>query len=138
MTLSPSEICIEVADIIDFDSERFDMNMWEETTDCGTVACIAGHVALMHQDGKAANYGDHATLFGGKIWRERQGSRLGLTKRAADSLFDPLSSLWMNAPKLEGDIRYSLVLRQMAKELEASRRIIGPAKLEQIVEEALI
>ena len=136
MTLSPAETCRKVADIIDYENERFSMSTWETTEDCGIVACIAGHVALLHQDGKAANR-DAGVRFPGEAWRERQGSRLGLNKQASSALFNPSSVLWRNAPEKEGSIRYSRVLRQLEKELEASERIVGPVKLKRIVAEAL-
>ena len=149
MTFSPSETCREVADIIDFESERFHIGNWERSDSCGTTACIAGHTALLHMDGMD-KHRDNVTVrnvpFGNKQedfwptneWIVRQGQRLGLTEKAADVMFDPSSHFWEghNANRL--DLRYSQLLRQLEKELEDrdSDDLIDVEELEQIAVEA--
>ena len=153
MTLSPAETCRAVADIIDFDSDRFHIGSWEQSDSvCGTTACIAGHTALLHNDGMAKNR-DHVYVmenpfnrrrgehfWPGGEWVARQGQRLGLTEKAAAAMFDPVSYFWKrhNANRL--DIRYSQVLRQLEKELEDrdSDDLIDEEELEQIAVEALL
>ena len=146
-TLSPSETCRRVADIIDFESERFDIGYWEQEDICGTTACIAGHTALLHQDGMA----DHPTMTEeimesvrtfkpGLGWRIRQAERLGLTDEAGSEMFFQDSELWSKHKPKRKDIRYSKVLRQLEKELadrDSSEGLIDVAELEQIAEEAL-
>ena len=151
MTLSPAETCRSVADIIDFESDRFHIGSWEESDSfCGTTACIAGHTALLHSDGKEHNrdnvcafvdiYGNERENFWpGDEWVLRQGERLGLSEKAAEVMFDPISYFWLrhNANRL--DSRYSKVLRQLEKELEDrdSDDLIDVEELEKIAEEAL-
>ena len=150
MTLSPAETCRAVADIIDFDSDRFHIGNWESRDRCGTTACIAGHTALLHNDGmekhrdwisvRSAPFGNNREDFWpGEEWIARQGQRLGLTEKAADVMFDPDSYFWKrhNADIL--DLRYSQVLRQLEKELEDrdSDDLIDEEELEQIAVEAL-
>ena len=149
MTLSPAETCRRVADIIDFENEKFDIQRWEHQTDCGTTACIAGHTALLHQDGLDANKRFVLTtekndgtqdmeLRPGQTWRNRQAARLGLTPEAGGMLFSP-AVLWDCSDKDLGALRYSLVLRQLEKELENrdSDDLIGLTELTEIAFEAL-
>ena len=83
MTLSPAETCRQVADIIDFESERFAMDHWEHEKGCGTTACIAGHAALLHSDGISENQRFLVSVLSQKYfapdwrWQDRQGRRLG-------------------------------------------------------------
>lgn len=132
MELTPAETCRKVADIVDYDNERFNMGAWQiNEPDCGTIACIAGHTALLH--------GDPMLSFAPEAeWIERQGRRLGLTPPAASAMFNPMSELWVwmiGDPR--GDICFSLVLRRLEKEMAASKRLVGRKKLKRLAEEAL-
>lgn len=149
MTLSSSETCRRVADIIDYESERFSMHCWQDTTDCGTTACIAGHTALLHNDGVkvnrdmaafGSNYrGEFLYLTPNTEWRDRQSRRLGLTENAGATLFNPLSGFWRMLNEVEENIRYSKVLRQLEKELADRDEgdLVNEYELEQIAKEAL-
>ena len=69
-------------------------------------------------------------------WKVRQGRRLGLTGAACSNLFHPRSSIW----KYDGDgNRYSMVLRQLEKELSIrdAGNFIDVGELRKIAEEAL-
>ena len=146
MTLSPAETCRQVADIIDFESERFAMDHWEHEKGCGTTACIAGHAALLHSDGISENQRFLVSVLSQKYfapdwrWQDRQGRRLGLDEEASVKMFDPHSNdFWERHNCFEENIRYSKVLRQLSKELEDREEgdLIDLAELEQIAEEAL-
>ena len=133
-TLSPAETCRKVADIIDFESERFDMNVWSAETDCGTVACIAGHASILHSD-ELFQCND----LDGSSWIDRQAARLGVTSDAGDRLFFDRSMFWRRH-NIDRESRcYSQVLRQLGKELEdrGEDDLIDVDELEQIAEEAL-
>lgn len=151
MPLSPSETCRKVADIIDYESERFYMGFWEELSDdCGSTACIAGHTALLHNDGMDKHRDNVIVInapFGKKEedfcptneWIVRQGQRLGLTEKAADVMFDPSSHFWERHNAKRRDHRYSKVLRQLEKELENREddsSLIDLEELKQIAVEA--
>lgn len=149
LTLSPAETARKVADIIDYENERFSIQRWELQTGCGTTACIAGHTALLHQDGLDANKRFVFTteksngtreleLKPGSAWMDRQASRLGLTSKAGRFLFSP-AALWDYFTPDLGSLRYSLVLRQMVKELEHRdpNDMIDIPELKQIAEKAL-
>ena len=146
--LSPAETCRKVADIIDYETDRFDMGFWETTSDCGTTACIAGHTALLHNDGMNQHpsfwvqnsYGTATSLCPpNREWETRQGRRLGLDEEAAEEMFRSLSDLWMRHNEHEMNWRYSRMLRHLEKELEDREEgnLIDLADLEQIAEEAL-
>ena len=134
-SLSPSETCRSVADIIDFDSERFDMNTWSVETDCGTTACIAGHTAVLHND-KLFQCND----FAGESWIDRQAARLGVTSAAGDRLFFDRSMFWRRHNIDRENSYYSQVLRQLSKELEDREDgdLIDLEELEKIASEALV
>ena len=145
MTLTAAETCRRVADIIDFEPDRFYVGQWEMQDSCGTTACIAGHTALLHNDGIAENkklvfkFDDETSLSPDSEWIVRQGQRLGLTEKAADVMFDPGLYLWRRYNPDRRNHRYSRVLRQLEKELEDrdSDDLIDVDELEQIAEEAL-
>ena len=140
MTLSPAETCRAVADIIDSDPERFNMAFWEHRSDCGTTACIAGHAALLHNDGWIqSRYGSTTSLCPpNDEWEIRQGRRLGLTEEAAKEMFRSLSDLWLCHNEHGMNWRYSRMLRQVEKELEDREDgdLIDLEYLKQIAEEA--
>ena len=152
MTLSPSETCRKVADIIDYENSRFNVGNWEQNDSvCGTTACIAGDTALLHNDGKEQHQ-DHVCAFVNIYGREqenfwtddewvaRQGQRLGLTEKAANAMFDPVSHFWKRHNENRLDHRFSQILRQLEKELEDSKdgSLIDENKLDRIAEEALL
>ena len=149
--LSPAETCRSVADIIDFDAVRFNIRTWERSDSvCGTTACIAGHTALLHSDGKEhhrGNVSEDVDIHGEKQenfwpdseWIVRQGQRLGLTEKAADVMFDPSCHFWERHNAKRRDHRYSKVLRQLEKELENREddsSLIDLEELKQIAVEA--
>ena len=140
MTLSPPETCRKVADIIDFENERFDISVFQEERECGTAACIAGHTALLHGDrlngGRPVLNWDDAC----GEWLFRQGRRLGLTQFAARRLFYPANhTRWLGKNASGNDRRYSLLLRQLEKELadRDSGDLIDTYELDSIIAEAL-
>lgn len=138
MTLSPSETCRHVADIVDFENERFDISIFQEERECGTVACIAGHTALLHEDSRSRK--DEIRHIRADSWIVRQGRRLGLTPAAACQLFYSAYHIrWLGVNSPANDRRYSLLLRQLEKELEDRDEddLIDVEELEQIAEEAL-
>ena len=148
-TLTAAETCRKVADIIDFKQERFSMAAWEFHTECGTQACIAGHVAILHNDGikfnseMAYQTPGYTNFNPNHEWKVRQGRRLGLTSEAAMCLFAPSSHIWRNLGTNEprGDeYRYSKVLRRLEKELEHrdSEELVVLAELESIANKALL
>ena len=156
MTLSPAETCRAVADIIDFESERFDFEKCELQSDCGTVACIAGHTALLHQDGmdfllhqdgseENASYiytpsfrDGERQFFPDHQWRDRQARRIGLTEAVGEQMFYPTSDFWQKHNKNSENLPISKVLRQLEKELEDrdSDDLIDEEELEKIAVEA--
>ena len=133
-TLSPAETCRQVADIIDYESERFSMHCWEDTTAWGTVACITGHTAILHSD-ELFQCNDLA----GESWIDRQAARLGVTSDAGDRLFFDGSMFWRRHNIDRENRRYSKVLRQLGKELEDRDEddLIDVEELNRIAEEAL-
>ena len=142
MTLTPAETARKVADVIDYENERFDMGVFQEERDCGTVGCIAGHTALLHGDTRlvwdntSGGWGDDSN----GEWLFRQGFRLGLTHIAACRLFYPANHTgWPGEYLSVDDRRYSLVLRQLEKELadRAAGDLIDREELDQIIMEAL-
>ena len=149
MTLSPSETCRKVADIIDFEPDRFWMEHWERTAGCGSTACIAGHTAMLHNDGLKENKNmagvgyDHggAILYLGtnREWRARQSRRLGLTEEAGTILFYPVSYFWEQNNASGENWCYSQVLHQIAKEVEDRDEddLIDIDELDRIAAEAL-
>ena len=129
-TLTPSETCQQVANIIDSEPHRFDMDQWE--SECGTKACIAGHTAILHGD--AAGQGDVSSL-----WMDRQAHRLGLTATAGDEMFRR-SFMWLEHNTSDENVRYSKVLRQLGQELEnrdKNQQHINRRELHRIAKEAL-
>lgn len=105
-SLSAADTCRAVADIIDFEPESFDMQSW----DCGTTACIAGHIGRLHGDiylysPIAANNSDER----GDEWQTRQAERINLLDRDSRYLF---------AIGEESNRTLSDMLRQMSKELD--------------------
>ena len=115
MTVEQAEVCYKVADIIDFDSDRFNMGLWEEDFTCGTVACIAGHIGLFHNDSHGilmerthrmsqASADEHL-----EHWHRRQADRIGLNPDAGDVLF---LSTEMTNPEL------SELMRKLGKAVE--------------------
>ena len=145
-SLSPSETCLRVADIIDFESARFQIGTWQTTT-CVTTACIAGHTALLHNDGLNENpslqvrgYGGSKTILSPTPeWERRQAERLGLAEKAADGLFGRDSRFWIRYNADKENVRYSKVLRQLADELEGrdEGELVELKELERIASEAL-
>ena len=151
MPLSPAETARKVADIVDYETERFDMGTWELQADCGTTACIAGHTALLHQDGlDSKQYRQDAFIHpDGKRelvstdtgWKDRQAGRLGLTGEAGDLLFHEASNIWNwdeAGDDPEDKTRFSKVLRQIEKELadRDADDLIDEDELKRIAEEA--
>ena len=146
-TLSPAETCRKVADIIDFESDRFDMDFWEPTSDCGTTACIAGHTALLHNDGmnqypsfqiESRDGKTVSFLSPDETWEDKQGERLGLTPEASGIIFRDSSAFWSRHNDRRKNWRFSQVLRQLSKELDDREDgdLVDLADLEQIAEEA--
>ena len=127
--LTASETCRRVANIIDFEPDRFDMAHWAKTGSCGTTACIAGHTALLHNDFELDSPG----------WKERQAGRLGLTIDAGEKIFHQSWRFWDRYNEGRENIRYSKVLRQLEKELEGrdEGELVGEIELDRIAEEAL-
>ena len=145
--LSPAETCRKVADIIDFAPDRFDFGKSELQSDCGTVACIAGHTALLHQDGSEDNasyiytpsFGDgERQFFPDHQWRDRQARRLGLSEDVGEQMFYPTSDFWQKHNKNSENLPISKVLRQLEKELadRDTDELVDIEELEQIAEEA--
>lgn len=146
MTLTPAETCRKVADIIDHKNSRFGMGWWLRYTPCGTVACIAGHTALLHSDGIERNPhlasspdGNRRSLSPDTAWEDRQAARLGLKPTASSLMFNPNSSIWRSSRKTGTD-HYSLTLRLMAEKLEKhdrKSRTISARELTKIAQKAL-
>ena len=145
--LSPAETCRKVADIIDFEPKRLDMRHWEcYTSDCGTTACIAGHVGLLHHDGMATHPTDtdryvsgHKIFYPNRTWKIRQAVRLGLTVQAGEEMFTH-GAMWRKHNPYREPIRFSKVLRQLGKELEdrdENNQFINRRELNRIAKEAL-
>lgn len=132
MTLTPAETCREIAEIIENEPHRFNPRCWQYDTFCGTVACIAGHTALLHGDGIDANPDlaseDTKSLIPDAGWYYRQAARLGLKPEASTMLFSPIYGLTNE--------RYIRLLRFMAEKLEKSGRLIGVRKLHKIAAKA--
>ena len=103
MAYEHAELARQVADIIDFQPEIFNMQSY----DCGTTACIAGHIGRLtgdlFLDDKLPSH---------IVWRERQGAKIGLDGEAAWMLFS--SSRFLNLSNTE----LSEVLRRIAKAAE--------------------
>lgn len=148
MTLTPAETCRKVADIIDCEQERFDMRFFQEESECGTVACIAGHAALLHGDGMntaaedgtvVADGNGHYSFLPSDEWIYRQGFRLGLTEFTAWRLFCSAEHPWLSENAAENPRRYSLVLRQLAEELAGREEgnLIDIVELDLIAAESL-
>ena len=147
MALTASETCRQIADIIDFESERFDICSWEhQDINCGTTACIAGHIALLHDDGMNRNQDLVYNMQDGSRnlkpdieWRLRQGRRIGLRADAAEQIFNPGGSFWSRYNNDKRDDGFSAVLRQLEKELidREDSSLIDIQELHQIAENAL-
>ena len=137
--LSPSETCRKVADIIDFDSDRFYMGSWEKQNECGTTACIAGHAAELHGDRINLSSDDSMAISRLNAWVRRQGRNLGLTADAAEMMFHHFLGFWQRHNKNGDNIRYSQVLRHLGKELEdrPDGGLVSYEELERIASEAL-
>ena len=103
MAYQEAELARQVADIIDFEPEIFNMSSY----DCGTTACIAGHIGRLTGD----LFMDDK-LPGHLEWRNRQGAKIGLDGEASWMLFS--SSRYVNLSNTE----LSEVLRRIAKEAE--------------------
>lgn len=149
MKLSPAETCRKVADIIDFESKKFDIGLWGGhpiDDECGTTACIAGHVAILHDDWIEQNEdlsyrkGLFVMFEPDLKWQEAQAKRLGLTFAASELIFFSCSSLWSMYNEDEQGYRYSMLLQQLEKELENRDEddLIDEEELERIAEEAFL
>ena len=135
--LSPAETCRKVADIIDFEPDRFYMGSWEKQNECGTTACIAGHAAELHDD--RINLSSEHSMASTRLnmWVRRQGKNLGLTADAAEMMFHHSWVFWQRYNKNGDNIRYSQVLRHLGKELEdrPDGGLVTYEELERIAEE---
>ena len=134
-TLSPAETCRQVANIIDSEPHRFDMSRWE--SDCGTRACIAGHIGILHGDALSP---DRPRYHPSNRWVDRQARRLGLTDDAGRRMFRPYSPLWTKHNPRFTNVSYGKVLRQLGQELEnrdENKQRINIRELHRIAEEAL-
>ena len=80
MTAQRSELIRKVANIVDFQPERFDMAWFHQDIGCDTTACIAGHVGELSNDRF-----DEKTSF--LRWYHRQAANIGLDPWAAEYLF---------------------------------------------------
>ena len=80
MTAERSELIRKVANIVDFQPERFDMTWFQQDIGCDTTACIAGHVGELSNDRF-----DEKTSF--LRWYHRQAANIGLDPWAAEYLF---------------------------------------------------
>lgn len=74
---------------VDWDDEPASrlVEQMHEKGDCGTVACIAGHAAIL----KAAEEGDTSGKYDIYSARDQAENWLGLTEQQADVLFEPRS-----------------------------------------------
>lgn len=87
MTTQQAEICSQVANIISCRPEEFTMAAYEHYNEkCGSVACVAGHIGIMHRDSYRDWHNRGSEEF--RLWLERQGSRIGLDYDAARMLFE--------------------------------------------------
>ena len=136
MSLQQAEICRQVADIIDFRPDEFDMGWWEDSPDtdspdCTTVACIGGHVGLMHDDSYNKYVPDMADNLDEErrnedSWLGRQAGRIGLDFESGRILF---------AGDAVYDDKLSRLLRAIGKYVEQSSHEyrITPLELEHII-----
>ena len=137
-TLPPAQIAREVADIIDFAPEIFDIEEWGND-DCTTPACIAGHIGRMHLmttgllDSFCNRYQNNIVHERSPIseWKYRQGARINLTNNAAEYLFTSAEFQRMPNPDI------AKVLRELSKELEDRTELISSVELEKITARAL-
>lgn len=105
MTAQRSELIRQVADIVDFQPERFDMGWFQQDGDCGAKACIAGHIGELSHD----RFADKRSGF--MEWYDRQSENIGLDPWAGEFLFTDEKMMAM----ANGSI--SQTLRRLAKEI---------------------
>lgn len=102
MTYDRSDLIVKIADIVDFEPEKFDMT----TLDCGSAACIAGHIGRIAGD----KYYDDTTE-SHLDWTDRRAAMIGLDRWAGDYVFNRQPMI--NLPNSE----ISEFLRNLAKEV---------------------
>ena len=106
MSYERADLIVKVADIVDFQPERFDMGWFEQDGDCGTKACIAGHIGELSHD----RFADKRSGF--MEWYDRQSENIGLDPWAGEFLFTDEKMMEME----NGSI--SQILRKLAKEVK--------------------
>ena len=89
-------VALSVRDYLLANPERFSQSTWGEEGECGTVACIAGWVGILHDDAYVnldayRPAGTPPTIFSHESWEGRQAARLGITRRASRMLFNNVS-----------------------------------------------
>ena len=94
----PMLVADAVIDLVGKYPEQFDMSYWEydlsEQDSCGSAACIAGWVGLLHNEShrrlKKSLFiftNQEARIRVMDSWERRQAERLGLTEAAGNILF---------------------------------------------------
>lgn len=90
----PMLVCDSVADLIEAHPAQHEQSIWAwESTSCGTQACVAGWVGILHDDchikmfNEALVAEDNNTDTPYYAWIQRQVGRLGITAQAGDRLF---------------------------------------------------
>lgn len=86
MKPSASETCRKIADLIERNPALLDMSDWQYEDRCGTVACVAGHIGLLHADAYTDAVKDAETMEE-TAWLSRQAARIGLNLQAGIAFF---------------------------------------------------
>ena len=93
---SAMSVALSVRDYLLANPERFSQSTWGEEGECGTVACIAGWVGILHDDAYVSldaytPEGTPPSIFEHEKWEGRQAARLGITQKASRMLFNSVS-----------------------------------------------
>ena len=125
MTAQRSELIRQVADIVDLEPERFDMAFYHQEGDCGTTACIAGHIGLLT--------GDIYGRSGFMNWFDCQADNIGLDNWAGEFLFTDAKMVNMENRTI------SQILRRLSKEIETLEdgETLGEADVIRIADEVI-
>ena len=118
MTNQRSDLIRQLADIVDFEPEKFDMKSF----DCGSTACLVGHIVRITDD----KYMPADSYF---RWHVRQSAKIGLDLFAGDYLFNRAPMMFMSNSEI------SEVLRNLAKEVDElpNGELIGKDRISGIV-----